>query len=499
MSDSYENTLLIKRVPTGIAGLDEILRGGLLQGGVYIVQGAPGSGKTILGNEVCFRHAAAGGRAAYVTLLAEMHTRMLQHLRSMAFFNEALIPEALYYISAFHTLESAGLKGLIDVLRREIRGRSASLLVLDGLVAAQETAQSDREFKKFINEIQAHAGAFDCTVLLLTSSSLQIVSAEHTMVDGVIELEDRMFGVRTERGLTVRKFRGSGFLRGRHPFHITGQGIRLFPRIEAAFARPSREARLEGRLSTGVPGLDGLLGGGLPAASSTAVLGPAGIGKTLLGLHFLAQSSPQEPGLHFGFFESPSALTLKADALGLTLRAALAQGNVEMMWQPRNEHLLDELAYQLLGAVRQRQVKRLVIDGLAPLMDCATYPDRLGRFLACLLNELAACGATTLLTHSSSDAMRTFPPIDRSSPEPYDGLCAWVDNVLQLRFQERGEGMRRQVAIGKLREGGHGMGWRDFDITRKGITLSQNASSQEQGGAEERSEQASSTHPDGGA
>jgi circadian clock protein KaiC len=245
---------------------------------VYIVQGAPGSGKTILGNEVCFRHAAAGGRAAYVTLLAEMHTRMLQHLRSMSFFDESVIPSELYYISAFHTLESAGLKGLIDVLRREIKGRSSSLLVLDGLVAAQETAQSDREFKKFINEIQAHSGAYDCTVLLLTSSSLETVSAEHTMVDGVIELEDRMHGMRTERGLTVRKFRGSGILRGRHPFHITAAGLQLYPRIEAAFARPSAQVVSGMPLATGVPALDELLGGGLPAGTATAVVGPAGIG-----------------------------------------------------------------------------------------------------------------------------------------------------------------------------------------------------------------------------
>src|ERR1700745_2504678 len=126
----------LARVPSGISGLDEILPGGLLEGGVYIIQGRPGAGKTILANEICFRHAAAGGRAAYVTLLAEMHTRLLQHLRPLAFFNKAFIPKSLYYVSAFQTLEGDGLKGLIDVLRREIKGQHADLLVVDGLVAA---------------------------------------------------------------------------------------------------------------------------------------------------------------------------------------------------------------------------------------------------------------------------------------------------------------------------------------------------------------------------
>lgn len=464
MADDYENTLLIKRVPTGIAGLDEILQGGLLEGGVYIVQGAPGTGKTILGNEVCFRHAATGGRAAYVTLLAEMHTRMLQHLRSMAFFNEAVIPEALYYISAFHTLESAGLKGLIDVLRREIKGQAASLLVLDGLVAAQETAQSDREFKKFINEIQAHAGAYDCTVLLLTSSSLHTVSAEHTMVDGVIELEDKSFGVRSERSLTVRKFRGSAFLRGRHAFRITGEGIRLFPRIEAAFARPSREDVSRGRLSLGVAGLDEMFGGGLPVGSATGVIGTGGSGKTTLGLQFLSLSSEQEPGLHFGFFENPAALKMKAHSLDLAFGASIQRGHVEVLWKPHHEHVLDELGYRLLGAVRRRNVKRLFIDGLGPFIASATYPERASRFLACLVNELRARGATTLLS------MELPPTLESPALVPV-GLSAIVDNLVYLRMIEDPSGPKRLLSIGKVRDSGHDMQVREFSITDHGIRL----------------------------
>jgi circadian clock protein KaiC len=471
MEDSYENTLLMKRVPSGIAGLDEILQGGFLEGGVYIVQGAPGTGKTILGNEVCFRHAAAGGRAAYVTLLAEMHTRMLQHLRSMAFFKESFIPEALYYISAFHTLESAGLKGLIDVLRREIKGHAASLLVLDGLIAAQESAQSDREFKKFINEIQAHAGAYDCTVLLLTSSSLHAVSAEHTMVDGVIELEDTLFGVYPERGLTVRKFRGSGHLRGRHAFRITPEGIQLFPRIEAAFPRPSGEDSCHGRLSFGLKELDEMLGGGLPAGSATGVIGGGGSGKTTLGLQFLSLCTTAEPGLYFGFFENPSALTMKARRLNLAFCASVERGDVEVLWQAQHEHILDELAYRLLGAVRRRNVKRVLIDGLGPLLESATDPQRAGRFLACLIEELKARGATTLLT------MEVPHVLDRPSLGPWlapvGDLRALVNNLVYLRLIEHRSGLKRLLSIGKVRDSGHDMRVREFSITDRGIRLAE--------------------------
>ena len=256
MTKSDEPVPSLARLSSGIGGLDDILRGGFLEGGVYILQGSPGAGKTVLANEICFRHAAQGGRAAYVTLLAEMHTRLLQHLRPMAFFDESVIPESLYYVSAFQTLEGDGLKGLIDVLRREIKGQKADLLVVDGLVAAQESAPSDREFKKFINELQAHASASGCTVLLLTSGMLRHVSAEHTMVDGVFELEDQLFEFRTERSLIVRKFRGSGFLRGRHSFRITDEGVKFFPRVEAVFASASQADILsDAKISVGIPGI----------------------------------------------------------------------------------------------------------------------------------------------------------------------------------------------------------------------------------------------------
>jgi circadian clock protein KaiC len=457
----------LRRVPSGIAGLDEILRGGFLEGGVYIVQGAPGAGKTILGNEICFRHTARGGRAAYVTLLAELHTRMLQHLRPMSFFNEAAIPTSLYYVSAFHMLEDSGLEGLIDVLRREIKERCATLLIIDGLVAAEESARSDREFKKFIHEIQAHAGAYDCTVLLLTSGAAGNVRAEHTMVDGVIELEDHLMQFRTERTLQVRKFRGSSFLRGRHPFRITNDGIVLFPRIEAAFADPSRPCSpaMRGKISIGVTGLDEMLGGGLPTCSTTGVVGASGVGKTTLALHFLSRANEAERGLFFGFFETPEALRLKAQHLGLGLTAALERGHVEMLWQPQKENILDELAYRLVDSVKRTKARRVEIDGLNGFVDSASHPERMGRFFACLVNELQALEATTLFT------METRDVIGGTVRVPVSGVSALVQNLIFLRFVEYRSDLLRLVSIGKVRDSDHDPRLREFAISNHGLQV----------------------------
>lgn len=454
------------RFPTGVEGLDAILRGGLLVGGVYIVQGIPGAGKTILANEICYRHVAGGGRAIYVTLLAESHSRMLQHLSSMSFFDEAVVPEKLYYISAFRTLEDEGLKGLLALLRREIRAQRSSLLILDGLVAAEESAPTSRDFKKFIHELQSHAVANDCTILLLTSGGDEMVRAEHTMVDGLIELGDQHFDLRTHRTLSVRKFRGSGFLRGKHSFRITSEGIKLFPRLEAALERPSRPDAIHGpKISVGSPSLDRMLFGGLCGSSVTGLVGPTGAGKTMLCLQFLAQASAREPGLFMGFYEPPSRLISKAKSIGQDLETRVKKGAVEILWQPQGENLLDELGHRLVQAVQARGVKRLVIDGLGGILASITYPERISRYMACLMNELRALGVTTLFTMESNEIVGPTLRV------PVNGISALIENLIFLRFVERDATLSRLISITKMRNGDYDQYVREFSIGNEGVVV----------------------------
>ncbi|WP_206692391.1 ATPase domain-containing protein [Azospirillum sp. INR13] len=456
----------LERVPSGIAGLDTVLRGGFLKGGVYIIQGVPGAGKTILANQMCFNHVAAGGRAAYVTLLAESHSRMLQHLRPMRFFDETVIPDRLYYISGFGTLEDDGLKGLRDLLQREIRKHRASLLILDGLVAAQETAASDREFKKFIHEVQMYAAMNDCTVLLLTSGNPGPVRAEHTMVDGLVDLDDRVYEVRTERSLQVRKFRGSGSLRGRHPFRITGDGLVIYPRIEAQFAVPSHlEQPVGAQVATGVEGLDRIVGGGTFAGTTTVLMGPTGIGKTNIGIHFLSRSSAAEPGLHFGFYETPARLRMKAAALGMDLEGLEAQGALEILWQAQGENVLDELAHTMLDAIRRRGVRRLFVDGLDGFMESSVHPERMSRFFSTLSNELRGLGVTAFFTWETRDL------IGAPLQAPIYGVSALVENMIVLRYVEVEARTRRLLAVAKLRDSGFDPALQEFRITDKGVEI----------------------------
>jgi circadian clock protein KaiC len=461
----------IQRLATGVEGLDEILTGGVFRGGIYIVQGAPGAGKTILANQLCFAHAAAGGKALYVTLLSENHARLLGHMQTLSFFDASAIPDRVVYLSAFRILEENGLKGLVESLRREIMQQKATMLVLDGLVSAEESAGSPRELKKFVHELQTQAAITDCTTFLLTSAYMerQMVSAEHTMVDGIFELQSRLYGRRAEREIQVHKFRGSEMLSGVHSFRITGAGMTVYPRIESLYSRPSLPEKADGPfMSIGVPGIDAMLGGGVTRHSNTLVLGPAGTGKTTLGLHFLG-ANPAARGVFFSFSEPPPALQGKADMLGLPVADLLRDGTVQTLWQPVTEALLDEVCARLLRAVREHKADRLFLDGADGLGKLTAEQGRISAVLTAMSNELRSLSITTLST-AETDLAGVVPGQPLAGLSVRD-LSPIAENILVLRHATVLSQTHRLMTVVKAREGKTDMRFRRYEIGSGGIDL----------------------------
>ena len=466
------------RILTGIPGLDTILGGGVFEGGIYIIQGAPGAGKTILGNQICFAQAAAGKNALYVTLLAESHARMMGHMRRLEFFDEAAIPDRMSYVGAFKMLEDDGLRGLLDVVRREVRTRQASILVLDGLITLHEKAKSNLELKKFIHELQTQATFSNCTMFLLTSAfNAPDFSPEHTMVDGV-ELQSSEHGRRTERDLQVHKLRGSWFMGGRHSYRITNAGHRIFPRVEALLEVPSVWDSADGpEVTTGIPGIDDMLGrGGVDTHSVTVVLGPSGSGKTTAGLQFLTGGAPHEPAMLFGFHENPMALKVKADALKLPLSGRMDV--ISLMWRPQTEAILDEVATELLDAIKARGVKRLVIDGIEGFSKLTDDKSRVGSFLSALCNELRALGVATLATVETDHAGMT--PGQPLAGVNQTGLSAVAENIIALHLAALRSENHRLMTVLKSRDRQTDMRMRRFEIVAGGIVLDKDSVRAEQ-------------------
>lgn len=440
-------TQSLPRIISGVSGLDQILGGGFVEGASYIIQGQPGAGKTILANQVAFANVEAGRKVLYITLLAETHDRLFQVLGTLDFFNRSQLGVTISYVSVFQTLRDNGLSAVVELVRKEIARQGATLLVFDGLLNARDRADSPLDVKTFVAEIQSQAAFVGCSVLFLTSTRLADDSPEHTMVDGVIELHEEVPGVRSVRRLQVKKSRGSPALGGVHQFDITSSGVTAYPRLEAVLRNPSVEGDPSlAAVASGVVGLDDLLGGGLPASSVTLVFGPSGAGKTAIGLSFLAKASKDEPALHFGFYETPTRLQTKAKALGVDVEHHLKAGDLEIIWEPMTENLLDKLGHQLLQAVRRRKVKRLFIDGLGGFQRAAVHQPRMTEFFSALTNELRALGVTTIATWELRDL---FGP---TLTAPGSELSSLIDNLIMLRQIEAESRYKKALSVLKVRD-----------------------------------------------
>jgi circadian clock protein KaiC len=453
------------RIASGISGLDQILEGGLIKGASYIVQGRPGAGKTILSNQVAFHHVANGGRVLFVTLLSESHDRLFQALGTFDFFDAQKLGEDISYVSVFQTMRQEGLDAVVKLLRHETKRRQATLLVFDGLLNARDRADTDFDVKTFVAEVQGQAAFVGCTVMFLTSASLEETSPEHTMVDGVIELSDMLAGVRTVRQIQVRKSRGSRAIGGLHKFEIDRRGVTIYPRLEALYSGVALEDEISSaRLSCGVDDLDALMGGGLPQGSVTLIAGPTGSGKTTLGLHFLSRARADEPALHFGFFENEKRLRLKARSLGIGMPAE-GSDFFAVRSHPMAENLLDRLAHDLINEVRERKISRLFIDGLGGFERASVHRDRLNEFFATLMNHLRALGVTTLASWETREI------IGSNVYAPAGEISAVLDNLILLRQFEENDDLLRSISIQKMRESAFDTASRRFVFTSAGLHI----------------------------
>lgn len=468
-----------RRVESGIPRLDFILKGGFFRGGIYTLYGPPGAGKTIIANQLCFNHIArTGERCVYFTVLAESHAKMVRHLSSLSFFDAKVVGDRLKYIAGYQTLKHEGLEGLLKLLRSTLMQEKPSILVIDGLESVEQAATQRTDAREFLQQLQAFTSMTDTTTLLCAVEQAGAVRRdENAMVDGVIELSDQLIGPRAVRELTVHKFRGCGYLRGRHEVEITDDGIQIHPRTEIQFDQPPEHATEEReRMGFGVPELDRMMHGGILSGSTLALVGAPGSGKTTLGLNFLVEGARRgHKGMYFGFYEPPPRLLERAEAMGIELRRYVEDGTIELVWQPPLEHFMDSLAESLLERVRAEKHarRRLFIDGVQGFAAAAVYEDRMPRFLSALTNQLRTWDVTTLI----SEELPLFgPQVELPNPE----LAHVVETVVLLRYVELKSHLHRLVSIMKMRESPYDTSIREFTMDKRGIVVSGSFESAEQ-------------------
>lgn len=467
---------------TGVPNLDRVLGGGLPRGGLAIVLGPPGSGKTVLTCQAAFAAARRGERVLLLTVLSEPTTKLVEHLRHYEFFRPELIGDRLHMLSLQEVL-ARGLAATEEAITAEARRLRADMVLVDGFRGVRgvdETPQAARELLYDVGTTLSLQGA---TTLITSEADPRDPAyfAETTTADVILGMYFDLDGMRHRRRLEVIKVRGRAPLPGRHTFVLDDTGCTVFPRLEALSA-PRRlptavigagvelpptvtNAPLPGRAAFGMPELDALLHGGLTRQTSTLLAGSLGTGKTLLGLHFaLAGVAQGEPTVYLGFRETAAQLLHKADAfaLGQQLRRALAPGGnlIMVRWEPVDLEP-DQVADQLLAQIDAVGARRLVIDSIAELQRAVEEghgAERTANFLAALLASLRSRNVTVLCIRELAQAVA--PQTDFSA----GALAVLAENVLLLQQIEFRGGLHRVLAVVKMRFSAHDATLREFRI-----------------------------------
>lgn len=466
--DDITSVAVRLRLETGIPGFDAVLGGGLPTGRTYLVAGLPGTGKTTLGNQLAFHHAATGGRAIVATLLTETHDLLLANLAGFEFFDPTLVGERVGYLNLFDALEQEGLEGVIAAIRRVTREFKATLLVVDGATVVQEAAASPLALRRFAQQLQAQAAVLGTSTLLLTGQGREELDILGAHVDGVVMLANERSGSRHLRRVEVLKLRGGPHVTGAHSFAIDKGGLTVYPRLEsvAGWRRPPQAPSKDPPLGTGVTELDVMLGGGLLPRSSTLVMGTPGAGKTLLGLTFLLEGARRgERGLLAGFHEMAADLAATAASIGLDLQDAIEAGLIQMLWDPPLELSVDAWAWRLLEAVAEHRPRRVFVDAITDIQRIIGSPRRMPTYTVALINELRARGSTVLVA-SEIDAY-----VDHQLAVPVPAASATMDNGILLRQVELGSSVYRIVSVLKARQMSTDPTIREFVIGNQGITV----------------------------
>lgn len=453
----------LPRVETGIPGLDAVLDGGLVAGSTALVVGPLGSGKTTLGNQIAFHHARDGGSVLFITLFAESHERLLLRLAAFRFFDRALVGTRLHYLNLLDAIEEDGADGLLTAIRREIRARGATLLVVDGVSQIEEVS-SPLDGRRLVNRLQVATGLVGCTTLLLGQVDVTDAPPGAAQADGFIALALAPVGSRDQRSLRVVKFRGIEHRLGRHDVSITGAGLEVHPRLESLVGHGRAAWQTSDRLSLGIPGLDTMLGGGFLQGTSTLLLGIPGSGKTITGLHFIVDGATKgERGMIATFHESADGLANTA-SIGRILPSAMDDGVVEVFWKAPLEFSPDAWAWELLERIERHRPSRLFIDGLSDI-GLSLAPERMPWFLTALMNELRKQGITTMGT-VEIDAY-----VGSELTFPIPSISSMVDNGIMLRHVEVRSRLRRLVSVLKARQSVTDPAIREFVIGPEGIEI----------------------------